>query len=156
MVELQTSNKIAVAFSQSYSRAHHLHRTMYCFPDSANIRSYLVILKMRETSIHSTEWNGLIQSISEAGLISKWSRSTTRRSNNIETREGGTINMNHFIGVIFFVSCGYFLALIVAICEQIIHYKAKQQRNHHRCWNAAHMLIDGQRHMFILNENTRM
>lgn len=141
---LEKSDKVAVAISRHYVRA---TRNAFCFP--ANIRNDLVVLKMRETNIQHTEWNGLIQRIFEAGLVAKWSH-TARKSNELMNSDEGLITINHYVGMLVFVSICWILAILIAILERAIHHKVKQE-NHHRYWSVADMVIDGRRHMFIFN-----
>lgn len=150
MDELEKSSNIAVAISRKHLFAHFYNKKVYCF--TANIRCDLVTMKLRKTSVHHIEWNGLIQRLSEFGLIAKWARSTNgsaRKSNDVESY-AGIITFMHFNGVILFVFCAFILAAIIAILEQIIHCKVKQV-NHHRYWDMADMLIDSRRHMLIFN-----
>lgn len=155
MRELETSDKIAVAVSRHYIRANSYdsNAKVHCFPNSANIRSDLVVLKMHERSVHHAQWNGLIQYVAESGIIGKWLRSSaslTRKSNESASTGEGIIT----IGIICFWFGGLVIATIVAIIEQIIHYKVKQP-NHHRYWAIADMLIDGRRYMYFFNGNRR-
>lgn len=154
MNELQKSVKIAVAISRQYFRTKSDNRNAHRLRIPSNIRSNLVVLKMHETSLQHTDWNGLIQRFSEAGLITKWARSlagSKGRFDDIQSEEG-VINSKHFIGLGCCLWFGLTSGAIAAIPEQIIHYKMIQ-RNHHCYWVVADMLIDGRRHMFIFNGN---
>lgn len=157
MEKLEQSDDTAVAISRYYIRDSLYRRSAYCFRDSANIRSNLVMLKMRETGIRHGEWNRMIQRISEAGLIAKWSRivgTSTKNSNEMDLG-AGLMKMEHLIGILgCFVAC-WILAFFVAFLEYIIDYKMKRP-NHHRLWNLADMLIDGRRHLFTFNRNNNI
>lgn len=156
MSELRRSDQVAVAVSRYHARATLYDRYAYCFRSAANIRNNLVVLKMNETSIHPAEWNGLIRRVSEAGLVAKWSRLPVAPASNsmLMSSDAGFITTEHYIGCLTFVAIGWFLAILLAILEQIIHYKVKHL-NRHRYWDVADMLIDGQRHMFIFNQGGR-
>lgn len=155
MAKLRKTDKFAVAVSRNYLHAKPFDKNIYCFQKPMNIRSDLVTLKMRITSVDLVEWNKRIQRIAESGLLAKWARSTTgatKRSNEIEMQEDGYLNVEHFFGLLCFSSFGYILAITIAILEHIIYYKLKQP-NHHRYWNVAGRVIDGRRYMFFIKRN---
>lgn len=153
MRDLLESDRSAVAVSSHYSRVNFDVRKVYCFEDPPKIRSNSVLLKMRDTGLNRTEWNNLIQRIFESGLITKWANSAIASAKtckgNDPTKEG-IVTSDQSMGMFVFMACGYILAAIAAILEQIIHYKVKQE-NHHRYWDLADKLIDARRHMFIFN-----
>lgn len=151
---LENSDKIAVAVSRYYSRAKLYDRKVNCFKSPYNLRSYLVMLKMRDGSVRHTEWNRLIQRFSEAGLIAKWARSTTGPIGIRKEYESdaAAITINHLFGIYGFAFCSLITALLVAILEQIVHFKLNQ-RNHYPLWDLLDRLIDGRRHWFIYNRN---
>lgn len=104
----------------------------YCFRNPANIRSNLVVLKINETSTQHNEWNKLIRRISETGLVAKWSRLPVASASNaiVMDLDSGFITLEPYNGCLVFVALAWLLATLVAILEQVIHYKVKKQQHH--------------------------
>lgn len=154
MLRMKESDTVAVAISRYYVRASQFGPSSYCFRKSTNIRSDLVVLKMRETGIQHDEWSKMILRLSEAGLVAKWARidGAPLKSLIEMDPDAGLITMEQYVGILGVFVAVYTLICFVAAFEHIVHYKMKQV-GHHRFWNLADMAIDGQRRVFLFNRH---
>ncbi|CAK1553334.1 unnamed protein product [Leptosia nina] len=102
--------------------------SIYCFPESDNLYKYGVALLAREWYPLLERFNNIIRSVSENGLIKKWSEELFIRTKGGEgTSTIVPLGMQHLLGAFLLIGVLHLVCCIVFIGELVLAYFAKKK-----------------------------
>lgn len=151
LTNLKSDNQVAIGVSREYV----LHRTdIFCFDRTENIFSYTVSMLVRKNDELYRRVNKFIHHLLDAGLMKKWTETTfnvLRKGNDSHgsSLQVKPISIQH-ITVGFIIAILFVILSVIAFGLELLIYKKLCSKNPSSFWIKAELLIDGDRHYFLL------
>lgn len=145
---LISDEKLAVAVSKQYVESIPIRSQFFCFETFARIQAHQKSILIRNDSIFIAEINMTIGNLFDSGIMFKWLKDF--RLQEAVTNEVEMANALYVI--IVFVGVILIMPLLI-LCFEIVVFKKCREKNTRNFWKYAEWLIDGERHLFVLDQN---
>lgn len=146
---LQVDDRLAVCGSRQHilNSKSYSPSKIYCFEPSEMVTSYSIIFLMRNDFILSPKINEIVQRLFESGVIGHWSQlSKRKRKPELPYIIPLKLTKEHmYFAMIFIMSMGSFLAILILIQEIYVSRKMKQA-NKSRYWTYLEWILDDECH----------
>lgn len=146
---LISDEKLAVAVSKQYVKSIPIQNQIFCFETIERIQAYHKSILIRDDSIFAAVINEAINNLFNSGIIFKWLNEY--RLEELVTTEEARMD-DALIGIIVLIGAMLIMSCIAFYCE-IVTFKKYREENPNNFWKYAEMLIDGKRHLFVLDQN---
>lgn len=149
--QLVLSDQPDVAVATSHLHVYSVVQTskIFCFDYPENLFSYLLTIQIRKDLPLIMSINSEIDKIVEAGFVSKWINNYKMKKS-IDESSLESFSLRELFGLFIIPVLLLLMSIVLAVVEQII-YKNANTPNTHWFWKLASDIIDGKRHLFILN-----
>ncbi|KAJ0173845.1 hypothetical protein K1T71_010994 [Dendrolimus kikuchii] len=107
---------------------------IFCFPESDNLYKYGVVLLARKWFPLLERFNGIIRSVSENGLISKWNQEYLYQTKNDGSNTIVPLSTQHLLGAFMLIGLMYCMSLIIFLVELISVYLGRRNM-----WNKVYI-----------------
>lgn len=144
-----SDEKMAVAVSKQYIQSMPIQNQIFCFESIERIQAFHKFILIRDDSIFGAVINDAIDNLFNSGIISKWLNDY--RLEALVTTNEATMD-DALIGIILLIGAMLIIPFIVFYCE-IVTFKKCREENPNNFWKYTEMLIDGKRHLFVLDQN---
>lgn len=140
---------MAVAVSKQYVESIPIRNQIFCFDTIERIQTRHKSILIRDDFIFRAVINAAIDNLFNSGIICKW-LNDSRVAESLSTEEA-TMD-DALIGIVVLVGAVLIIPFMVLCCE-IVTFKKCRQEYPNKYWKYAEMLIDGKRHLFVLDQN---
>lgn len=144
-----SDGRIAVAVSKQFIESIPVQNHIFCFETIEIVQTFQKSVLIRDDLILRAEINNAINNLFSSGIIFKWL--TDSRLEKLVTTEEATMD-EALIGIFVLIGTIFILPFLVFYCE-IVTFKRCRDQNSRHFWKYAEMLIDGKRHLFVLDQN---
>lgn len=150
---IKSNENMAVAMSRQHflSQLENFRENFHCFNKDENIESYQVSILIRRNTAFINLINKELQSLAEAGLISKWIKDNMGKHFN-KIDETLYFDMEHYKALFYFFMFPLNSIALSTFAMEVLTGRQWYILRKLSLLKWSRILVDGQRHLFLRNQ----